>query len=330
MPLPIAHILGILAENLGKRKTVMPLPRRRATGWAQGLDIPMGGETVLYTGHMYQIIPSLASMEKMMGLFENSWITFSFGMGRLANKVVNLSWFMAWPSRQEQRAYDNRLRNIVCLLRAANVEFGYLYGEELYAGALVHDGGVDDVFERHAHRVYEMLQRHDVKRVITVDPHTTNMLRSVYPEIIEGYQLEVKSYLEVLAERDMDPRQELDLDVVIHDSCVYARYENVVDEPRRLLEKAGAKLIEPEYTGKLTFCCGGPVESLFPSKAREIADKRIEQLASAGSHVAAMCPICLINLQNASKNRDVSVKDISEYLVQAYCGVSQDQAAAQD
>jgi Fe-S oxidoreductase len=163
-----------------------------------------------------------------------------------------------------------------------------------------------------------MLETHGVKRVITVDPHTTDMLKNVYPRVVPGYNLEVKSYLEILAEQAAKTKSGLELDVVIHDSCVYARSLNVIDEPRRLLEKAGATVREPEYSGKLTFCCGGPAESLFPSKAREIANKRMEQLSTLGRNVVAMCPVCLLNLKNAAGKKNITVKDISEYLVQTY------------
>jgi len=222
----------------------MPLSSSRATRWAAGLDIPVGGETVLYTGLMYQIIPTLTSAERMTSLIEEHWIGKFFSIGRMMNKFINLSWFMPRAHREEQKRYDEYLRNIVSLLRAAGVtEFGYLYGMELYTGALVRDLGVDDVFEDHARKVYGMLEKHGVKRVITVDPHTTDMLRNVYPKIIPGYNLEVKSYLEVLREQDAEPTNRLESGVVIHDSCVYARYLDVVEEPRRLLEKAGASRI---------------------------------------------------------------------------------------
>jgi Fe-S oxidoreductase len=110
----------------------------------------------------------------------------------------------------------------------------------------------------------------------------------------------------------------IDLDVTIHDSCVYARYEDVVIEPRELLRKAGANIIEPEYAGKLTHCCGGPIESFFPGKAQEIASARVKQLAAAGDNIAAMCPICLVNLKHAAQEANVAIKDISEFLVEAY------------
>jgi Fe-S oxidoreductase len=89
-----------------------------------------------------------------------------------------------------------------------------------------------------------------------------------------------------------------------------------------LLENAGATVLEPEYSGRLTFCCGGPAESLFPKRARQIAGKRMEQLAGTGRDVAAMCPICLANLRSAADGNDATVRDISEYLVRAYGGSS--------
>ncbi|MBN2243300.1 MAG: (Fe-S)-binding protein [Acidobacteria bacterium] len=321
MPLPIAPLLGFLSDNLTKRRSVMPMSSRKTTRWAAGLDIPAGGETVLYTGLMYQIIPALTSSEKTMSLVQDSWVGQLLSFGRTVNRFVNLTSFMPPADRQEQKRYDQYLRNIVQLLRKAGVtEFGYLYGSELYTGALVRDLGVDDAFEQHARKVHKMLDRQGVRRVITVDPHTTDMLRNVYPKLVPGYNLEVKSYLEVLRESEARPKNRLESEAVIHDSCLYARYLDTVEQPRRLLEKAGVTARDPEFSGKMTFCCGGPVESLFPDKAGEIAGRRIKQLAEAGNDVVTMCPICLHNLEKAASGNGVSVRDISELLLQAYGG----------
>jgi len=320
MPLPTQYVLGILVDNLLKRKSVLKLSSRTTTRWANGLNIPRGGKRVLYTGHMYQLIPSISALAAKMAFFENSWIAKFFGLGRFVNKFINLAWFMARTDSGETKEYNDQLRNIARLLQEAGIEFGYLYEQEMYSGALVHDEGVDGAFKRHAQRVFDVFRRNGVKSVITVDPHTTNMLRSVYPEYVDGFDLDVKSYLEVLNDSEIAARQDLDLNITIHDSCVYARYENIVSEPRLLLSRAGAKIVEPELAGKLTHCCGGPIESFFPGKAQAIAKKRIEQLAAAGGDIVAMCPICLINLKHAGKQENIEVKDISEYLAGVYCG----------
>ena len=66
MPLPIKPILGILADNLARRGSVLPISQRAATRWARGLNLPKGGETVIYTGHLYQLIPAIDAMAKQM------------------------------------------------------------------------------------------------------------------------------------------------------------------------------------------------------------------------------------------------------------------------
>lgn len=316
MSLPKKAILGILTDNLLNRGSVLPLSDRTAIQWSDGLDIPRGGETVLYTGHMYQIMPYLGTMANRMKAMENSWITKFMNLGRFVNRFINVSRFMAFPGKNEKQTYNNILRAIALLLRKGGVKYGYLYEDELYSGALIYDQGVDMALANHARRVRRVFEDHGVRKVITVDPHTTNMLRHVYPEILEDFDLEVQSYLEVLADADLENAEKSNGEVMIHDSCVYARYEGVIEQPRYLLRRAGFTVKSPELSGALTHCCGGPIESLFPSRAHEIAAKRMEQLRTMGDPIAAMCPICLVNLKQAGKNND-EVGDIAEFLARA-------------
>ncbi|HOK88871.1 MAG TPA: (Fe-S)-binding protein [Candidatus Hydrogenedentes bacterium] len=319
MGLPIAEIIGTLSDNLRLRGSVMPLGSGAMTAWARGLDIPRGGETVLYTGHMYQLMPYTAAMEQKLDMLRDTPLIRYMKLGRKINQWINTTRFMPPPPAAVRNAWNRRLRNIARLLRKAGVTFGYLYEKEMYAGALVCDHGMTSVFQAHAAKVYAMLKQEGVKRIITVDPHTTDMLRSTYPKIIPGYDLEVKSYLEVLAERGIDVKQPIAGNVAIHDSCVYARYENVVEQPRALLKAAGAACVEPEASGKLTHCCGGPIESLYPEKTERIARERMDQLTSTGCDtIAAMCPICLLNLCRVAPG-SARVIDISDLLVQTCC-----------
>jgi len=314
MPLPIAPILGILSDNLRKRGSVLPLSKRAATGWARGLNLPRGGETILYTGHMYQMIPALEVMSAQMAALENSFMTRFMGMGRLFNKFVNLSFFMSLTASSEKKRHSNQvLRDIAGLLRDAGVEFGYLYEDELYAGALVHDEGMDEAFGNHARRVAARLKEQGVRRLITVDPHTTNMLRHVYPRYVKDFDIEVQSYLEVLAQAHPEATKPVNGEVVVHDSCVYARYEKMVDQPRELLRAAGLSVREPELSGKSTHCCGGPLESLFPAEAHRISGIRVDQLEAEGKNVVTMCPICRVNLSKAAGDRLV-ISDIANTL----------------
>jgi Fe-S oxidoreductase len=321
MPLPTGDVIGILGDNLRLRKSVLPLSTRVATKWTEGLGLPRGGETVLYTGMMYQLIPYIEGLVKAEIRLGDSWLAKWTGLGRRVNRVINVSAFMARPSAAERAVYDEVPINVVHLLRKAGVQFGVLYEDDLYSGALGYDLGLDEVVEKHARKVHGVFKKHGVKTVITIDPHTTTMLRTVYPKILQGYDVEVRSYLEVLAEQGFGghghgPHQ-LSGDVVLHDSCVFARYEGVVDEPRELLAAAGLTLRDPENTGRQTWCCGGPVESLYPAKAIANAEKRVAQLREAAPDAVTMCPMCFVNLSNAA-GTTMRFKDISQYLREAY------------
>jgi Fe-S oxidoreductase len=316
MPVPIGSTLGIFADNSRLRKSVLPISAGQVSAWTKGLNIPRGGETVLYTGQMYQLVPLINSMSIKLAKFENSWITSYFGVGRTVNKFINLTRFMAGASVEDQAAYNQPLRNIALLLKNAGVEFGYLYEKDLYSGALVYDEGLDEAFAVHAKMIYTLFKDQGVKKVITVDPHTTNILRSIYPEVIQGFDLQIKSYLEVLVEQKCTFCKPMDQEVTIHDSCIYARHENMVEQPRQLLKQSGVQIQETELSGKLTYCCGGPLESLFPGKSTELATKRIAQLSDCAKQIVTLCPICMANLKRVAPP-EILVRDISDYLVNA-------------
>jgi hypothetical protein len=115
MSLPKKAILGILMDNLISRRSVLPLSSKATTQWAAGLEIPRGGETVIYTGHMYQIMPFLSTMARRMRAMENSWLTRFMPMGRSANRIINVSRFMAFPNKKEKESFNNILRSIAML-----------------------------------------------------------------------------------------------------------------------------------------------------------------------------------------------------------------------
>jgi Fe-S oxidoreductase len=316
MPLPVRDVVGILADNLRLRGSVLPIPARRATAWARDLGIPRGGETVLYTGQMYQLIPYIERLVRLEQRLGDSPLARFSGVARRANRLVNGVAIVARPGASERAEYDRVPANVARLLQRAGVAFGYLYEDDLYSGALAHDLGADEAVAAHARRVVGILRKHGVRELITIDPHTTTMLRTVYPQLVEGYDVRVRSYLEVLAERGLPVGVPLSGTVTIHDSCVYARYEGIVDEPRQLLASAGLTVAEPENAGTSTWCCGGPAESLFPTTAAAIAGKRVAQLRAVAPDCVTMCPICLVNLRKAA-NGTMRLRDISDHLLDA-------------
>ena len=319
MALATKDVVGLLSDNLRSRRSVLPISARQATRWARELGLPYGGETVLYTGMMYQLIPYI---ERLVALEQRIGDTPLARLGTLArrlNRVANGLSLVARPPARERAEYNKVPANVARLLRRAGVEFGYLYRDDLYAGALTYDLGAQTVVAAHARRVASIFRQHGVREVITIDPHTTNMLRSVYPTMVKGFDVRVRSYLEVLADVGLPIERALTGDVVVHDSCVYSRYEKVIDEPRALLASSGLRVGEPANAREFTWCCGGPAEALYPAKAAAVAAKRVEQLREVAPDCVTMCPICLINLKKAGDGT-LRVRDISDYLITATTG----------
>jgi Fe-S oxidoreductase len=317
MPLPTGPIVGILADNLRRRRSVLPIPARAATAWARGLNLPTGGPTVLYTGQMYQLIPYIERLVAWEIRLGDSPLARLAGLGRQINRLVNVTAVLAHPSRAERAEYAQVPVNVVNLLRRSGVEIGYLYADDLYSGALAHDLGADEAVAVQARRVQQAFAKHGVREAITIDPHTTTMLRTVYPKILTGFDVRVRSYLEVLAETAPDNVRQLDVEVTLHDSCVYARFENVIEQPRDLLNRVGVTVLDPEFSRTQTWCCGGPIESLYPEKAAANAAKRVAQLRDTAAECVTMCPLCLVNLRKAAGDT-MRLTDISEYLSRAY------------
>jgi len=297
--LDVATVLRMLAEQVEETGLPVPVPERVVWEWSEGLGLPRRGEALLFTGALYQLVPYIEEAVRQLERLEESrragrllGVARRLGGSRLARLVLR-------PPRERVEWSRSVLRSIVGLLRGAGVEVAYDPGLDAYSGILLYDMGLDDAFRMHAERVARKLVDSGARLIITVDPHTTHALRTVYPRILPWFDLEVKSYLEVLDEKGYKPKPGPGADVTIHDPCLYARREGVIEQPRRLLAAAGYRVVEARRSRRMTYCCGGPLESIAPRLSRAIAERRLRELAEASRTVVTMCPICYSNLSRA-------------------------------
>lgn len=312
MVLPIKDIISTIGKNIEEYGNALPIPPKRFIGWAEELDLEKGGETILFTGLLYQLVPFIDTSVKWLERLEKRpYVKWMLKLDRAFGKLV----FRV--SEERIRPQYEILKNIVTILRKAGVQFGYLYEDELYSGVLAYDFGMNDIFLNHARKLFNVFKQHGVKKIITIDPHTNYVLKFIYPKYVKEFNFNVENYLEILARSNIEPSAKIDETAVIHDSCYYARYENIIQQPRVLLSKSGMKLLEPPRSKNMTFCCGGPIESLFPTLSRCIADARIKELESISKNIVVCCPLCYANLTRV-KSEDSEIRDISHYLYRAF------------
>ncbi len=287
----ISQLREIVVDSLEKSWLPFPLKEDLCESWKKDLQVGPSS-TILYTSCMYHIAPVI---ERAVENLEKFGVTKGGVMARLAAVGTKaLGGFLLRPEEAEVKRADGIVRRIYELLRRAGVEFGLL-DREIYSGALLYELGLVDDFARYARRAAGYFKERSVRRIITVDPHTQHVLEKIYPKYVEGFDIEVVSYLDLIKPGGVSING-----FAIHDSCLYARFLGKYERARQILA-AGKPVEDPYITGKDTAgCCGGPIESTFPGVAKQIAKARVRELAKLSRKVVVQCPICYVNLKRTS------------------------------
>ncbi|MCE4623713.1 MAG: (Fe-S)-binding protein [Caldisphaeraceae archaeon] len=309
----VKEIMRFMADMTLRTGFPVPVPQGFSYKWAEGYGFNRKGEVMLYTGALYQLVPYIESLSAFLKSIERSDIGAFLALRTAshlpAGLLVN---FLPGPDKKLVDFSNKTLRSIAGLLIKNGIEFSYLYEDDIYSGVLLYDMGLVEEFGEHAKKVYSRLKGRGVKKVITVDPHTYSILAKTYPKFIDGFSLEVVSYMELI--KKVTKKAAIN-SLTIHDSCIYARELNIIDAPRKLLEGAGYSIVEPRRNREYTFCCGGPVEMLSPSLASAIADDRMKELSEKSKNIVTMCPICFINFYRIKhRYKGVEIYDISSLI----------------
>ncbi|MCG6894315.1 MAG: (Fe-S)-binding protein [Desulfobacteraceae bacterium] len=324
----ISQALKTISGNLERTGDPLGLRSPYWTRWTRRIDLPRHGSPLLFTARMYQMLPFVVQATEMAE--KAAPLVPALSVKTIA-KVVEIAGaaaaepilrLRARRARDLRNRAETALAGIVAALAAAGILPGYLYEKEPYSGVLLYDLGMEAAAASAARGVHQTLKEAGVDTVITVDPHTTFMLRQVYPRYIPGFRLPVRHYLEVLAGVGAMPkplrRTGLPVRIVMHDSCVMTRDLGVVAPARTVLSRLGIEVVEPENTKTDTACCGGPVEYAFADLSRSISCIRAAELAGACRNVLVACPICLINLMKHEKDLGIRVWDMGELLFHAF------------
>ncbi len=320
----VSQALATLKENIRRTGDPLGFTRDYWSGWAADLGLPKGGDTIIYTGRMYQMLPYVIQTTSMVPMVKPFLeLPGVPSLIRAGNNMVGEP-IIRMKARGEsdiRKRGEQVLNGVVLALTSSGVFPGYLYGEEPYSGVLLHDLGLDAQVLEHVQNVYQIFVRNGVKNIITLDPHTTFMLKRVFPELLPEFDLNIRHYTEILVEKNMAnlpfSSNNLPSEFVIHDSCVMSRDLEIITPIRTLAHRLELNIAEPENSGKNTGCCGGPVEYAFGDLCHKISRIRMEELAQMGKDIIVACPICLINLRQYESEMGVKVWDIGEILYQA-------------
>lgn len=321
----LPKVLSIMLDNMQRSNNPLGISGGKLSSWANGLDLPHKGETLLYTGCEYQLIPyvlTLVEQIKKMGPFGyegGGLVGVAMGLRKLGFDAASA---FASLTAKDERYYNGITRMYAEVLRKHDVDFAYLGEEEPYSGALLYEFGLMEEFAEHANKVSRLLKERKVRKVVVTSPHALEAFRVLYPRFVEGFDIDALHFIEALLTSKQSVPMALrePLEVTFHDPCHLARTLDMAEEPREVLSRVkNLVLKEVPYSNKRwTTCCGAPVEMLLPSLSEPLAARRVQELASSGAGTAlTLCAFCLANLRKGASGGTLKVIDFGELLDRA-------------
>ncbi len=279
--------------------------REKCAEWFNGMEADKDSKDLLYTGNMYQLMAFTGGMESMRERLGK-------GLSQKMSSIVSSfpGFIKLAPMKRDNRIaerMDKSLSNIALLLRKAGISFNYLGEDEPYPGTFIYDLGYLDLFGEYAQKVAKILKDSGAKRIITLDPHTYDLLKNVYPKYVDNFDLEVVHYLDLIDQSSFAGGND---SITYHEPCHFALRDEAYNRPLETL-KFVATVNLPPRSGRRTKCCGGPDELIFPELTQKVSEDRYRELQETKAEkIVTACPICFSNLNKGSE-----VIEIGDYLV---------------
>lgn len=318
--------LRLFKDNILKKGNIFGASTK--AGWAEGLRLPLTGETAFFAGCGYQFLEEAEGILAAARTLDAHDLPWEGGIGlarwldRLGINLADLYGRVFYPQRQKK---DSPLRDAVEVLKWLGVQVSILGEEEPCCGAPLYYAGFHKGFTAQAKKGADLWRKKGVRQVIGIVPSCTYALRVLYPRHLEGWGVKVRHFLEVVREgmkRGKSFRLEHETVVTYHDPCILSRYLGVTEEPREILRAiAGVVFVEPARTSReWSTCCGGGggFELIYPEISQMIAANRVRELLETGASViCTSCPGCLVQLKKGVKAigaKGVVVLDMAQLL----------------
>ncbi len=169
---------------------------------------------------------------------------------------------------------------------------------------------------------------YNVKTVVATCPHCFNTIKNEYPQL--GGNYEVVHHTEFI-QRLIDSGQ-LKLPagfdkrkLTYHDPCFIGRWNDVYDEPRKVLNVISSDgIAEMRRNRNRSFCCGGGGGRVWMEEnvGKRINNTRVQEALDTGAEaMAAACPFCITMFEDGIKAVEAqdrfAVDDIAEILARA-------------
>ncbi|MFU8773705.1 MAG: (Fe-S)-binding protein, partial [Anaerolineales bacterium] len=235
------------------------------------------------------------------------------------NPNPDILWWVGCAPATDARA-QKTARAFIEILNAAGVNYAVLGNLEQCTGDSARRAGNEYLFHEMALSNVEILNETSPKRIVTTCPHCLHTIKNEYPAYGGDYQIIHHSQLinGLIADNRLNLNLGKSGKLTFHDPCYLGRQNDVIVEPRKVLQQSHNQYTELPRAGKMSFCCGAGGAQMWKEEEdglERVSTNRIKEAYSTGADLMAVgCPFCMIMLSdaNSENGNKLQVMDIAE------------------
>ena len=239
------------------------------------------------------------------------------------NPQAELLWWVGCAPATDPRA-QKTARAFAKILTKAGVSFAVLGEQEQCTGDSARRAGNEYLFSELAMANVELLNEVAPKRIVTTCPHCLHTIKNEYPAFGGSYQVIHHTQLieELVKSGQLETNMKNSSKITFHDPCYLGRQNQIISEPRFILQNGSNSFIELPRYGSKSFCCGAGGGQMWKEEEEgyeRVNASRMQEANSSGADTLAVaCPFCLVMLTDAANQTGSEMKllDIAEIIAE--------------
>jgi Fe-S oxidoreductase len=208
-----------------------------------------------------------------------------------------------YPGCLTKKVLKTEFENYKEIFNKLKVDFILMPDDEVCCGLPVLNAGHKKEAKDLALKNFEAFKKKRVTKIITNCPSCYHMFNSIYPKLVRDWDITTEhatvTVLNALKKRKIKiPTKEV---VTYHDPCHLGRYEEIYEQPRKVIERLGGELVEMKNNRENALCCGGGggVRANYADTAKKAAKNRVKQVPKNAKKVITPCGLCYSQLNEA-------------------------------
>ncbi len=218
-------------------------------------------------------------------------------------------------------------RATATVMNAAGISFAVLGNDEVCTGDTARRTGNEYLFYEMALANIETLNGAgaDKKKIVANCPHCLHAIGKEYAEL--GGDFTVLHHTQLITELVGNGKLKLNgkklEQATFHDPCYLGRHNDLYDDPRAALTKAGMTLLEMDRSKSDSFCCGAGGGQMWKEEEHGTEAVNLHRFAEAqatgAKTVTVGCPFCarMLSDANTAAGEPMAVKDVAQVVAEA-------------